>query len=100
MSDWKSTVAGILSGLIGTLTALMTFQVPSALLSPQQAHTWLWITVGCNLGAIVGRVWIGILTQNVSAPAVANALNQLAAAPGTGTPFTPADLTTTPQVKP
>jgi hypothetical protein len=93
MSDWKSTAAGVLSGLIGTLTAIMTFQVPSALLNPAQAHTWLWITVGCNLASIIGRVWVGILTNNADAAAAAKAIN----APANAPPATAASLAATPK---
>ena len=67
MTHWKTTVEGILAGLIGTLTGVMTFQVPAALLTPQGTHTWLWITVGCNLGCIIGRVWLGILQNDAPA---------------------------------
>lgn len=75
MHDWKSTVGGFLSGLIGTLTSVMTFQVPAALLNPAQAHTWLYVTVGCNLASIIGKVWLGIITKNADAQAVSNAIN-------------------------
>lgn len=100
MSDWKSTASGVLSGLIGTLTSVMTFQVPTALLNPQQAHTWLYIVVGCNLASIIGKVWLGVITKNADAGAAAEALNQLAAKPGTGVPFTATDLAATPSVPP
>lgn len=99
MNDWKSTVSAILSGIIGTLTSIMTIQVPLSLMNPQQAHTWLWITVGCNAGAIIGRVWVGVLTNNADAGAAAKAMNELVAKPGTGTPFTAADLSVTPAAK-
>ena len=95
-SDWKSTASGILTGLIGTFSSIMSFQVPMALLNPNQAKTWLYITVGCNMAAIVLKVWLGIITKNADASAAALALNQLAAAPGTGVPFTTNDLATTP----
>lgn len=97
MKDWKSTVSGILTGLIGTLSSIMAFQVPAALLNPQQARTWLYVTVGCNLGAIIAKVWLGVITNNADAGAAALALNQLAASPGTGTPFVAADLAETPK---
>lgn len=102
MHDWKSTVGGILSGLIGTLTSVMTFQVPTALLNPQQAHTWLYIVVGCNLGAIIGKVWLGIITKNADAEAVAKAINQVADIGPGATPSTAASLTASvaPEVKP
>jgi len=100
MTDWKSTVSGILSGLIGTLTSVMTFQVPSALLNPTQAHTWLWITVGCNLAAIIAKVWVGVITQNADARAVANAFNPppaTPAVPAAPVPPTAASLAATPK---
>jgi len=58
----KQTLSSILTGIIGTLTSLMTFTVPQALLNPQQAHTWLWINTGANLLSIILKVWLGVVT--------------------------------------
>ena len=69
MNHWKSTVAGVLSGLLGTFTTIATFQVPMALMNPQQSRTWLYVTLGCNLATAIGRVWIGVL-QNDAPDAV------------------------------
>lgn len=92
MTDWKSTASGILGGLIGTFNGLLAFQIPLALLNPQTTRTWLWITVGCNIGLIVAKVWLGIITKNASADAVAKALNAPASAP----PVTAATLSNPP----
>lgn len=100
MNDWKSTASSIITGLLATFGGIMTFQVPMVLLNPQQTKMWLYIVAGCQLATIIGKVWLGIITKNADASAAALALNQLASAPGTGTPFTPADLATTPKVNP
>ena len=95
----KHTLAGILTGLIGTFTSIMTFQVPMALLNPQQSKTWLWVTVGCNLAAIVLRGWVGVLIQG---SATANQIGQIAVASmNTGTPPSPSAVIppTTPEAK-
>jgi hypothetical protein len=94
MHDWKSTASGILTGLIGTLTSIMSFQVPMDLLNPQQTRAWLYITVGCNLAAIIGKVWLGLITKNADASAVAGAINNAAQAGAGAYPVTTADLTT------
>ena len=75
MHDWKSTVSGILTGLIGTFTSIMAFQVPTAMLNPQQTRVWLYIVVGCTLGSIIGKVWLGLITKNADATAVSHAIN-------------------------
>ena len=96
-SDWKSTVSGILSGLIGTFTSIMTFQVPSAMLNLQQTRIWLYIVVGCNLGSIIGKVWLGIITNNANAAAVAKQINNAALLGPSATPVTSFDLTSAPK---
>lgn len=96
MKDWKSTVAAILSGIIGTLTGIMTYQVPAALLTPAQAHTWLWLTVVCNIVAISLRVWVGVLTNNADATAVAGAINNVAQAGPAAAPVTPEAISKAP----
>ena len=98
MKDWKSTVAAILSGLIGTFTSIMTIQVPAALMNPGNTRIWLWIVVVCNAGAIIGRVWVGILTNNSDATAVASAINNAAQCGASASPVTPASIATTPKV--
>jgi hypothetical protein len=96
MHDWKSTISGILTGLIGTLSSLMSYQVPAALLTPEQTHTWLWISVFCNLGCIIGKVWLGIITKNADAQSVANAINNVADIGPGAVPSTAASLTAPP----
>lgn len=91
--DWKSTVSGILTGLIGTFNGLLALQIPLALLSPQTTRMWLWITLGCNVGVIVGKVWLGVVTKNADAAAVAQAMN----APPSAPPPTAASLSATPK---
>lgn len=64
----KSTLAGILTGLIGTFTSVLGFQIPVALLNPQQTHTWLWITTGANLTVIILKVWLAVVTNDAPTP--------------------------------
>ena len=57
----KTTLAGVLSFLITTLTILVAFQIPSALQTPQQSHTLLWATTAANLFLALCRAWVGLL---------------------------------------
>lgn len=57
----KTTLAGVLSFLIATLTTLTAFQVPAAVMSPGASHTWLIVTVAANLVVALCRVWVGLL---------------------------------------
>jgi cyanate permease len=93
MKDWKSTVSSILTGLIGTFSTIAAFQVPAAMLNPQQTRVWLYVVVVCNLAAIIGKVWVGILTNNADAAAVAKAMNAPPDAPAP----TSASLSATPK---
>lgn len=63
----KSTASGILTGMIGTFSAIMTFQVPSAMLTPQASHLWLYITTGANAATIILKVWLGVLENDAPA---------------------------------
>ena len=64
----KSTLAGVLTGLIGTFSSILGFQVPMALLNPQQTHVWLWLTTGANLLVIILKVWLGVVTNDAPVP--------------------------------
>jgi hypothetical protein len=57
----KSTIQGILSLLVGILTSLLTYQVPSALVTPRETHVWLWITVGINITLLALKAVVGYL---------------------------------------
>ena len=63
-----------------------------ALLNPQQAHTWLYIVVGCNLASIVGKVWLGIITNIPDPKTVADAINNAAQCGPAAHPETAASL--------
>ena len=60
----KTTLNGILALLITILTALMTYQVPTALLTPQASHTWLVITAVANLACGILRAIVGFLQSD------------------------------------
>ena len=62
----KTTVSGILTGAIGTCSAIMSYQVPVALMNPNQQHTWLYVTAGANLLSIVLKVWLGVIQQDAA----------------------------------
>jgi fluoride ion exporter CrcB/FEX len=63
----KTTIAGVLSFLIATLTTLTAFQVPIAF-NTNANHTWMYITVGANLLVSLCRVWIGMLQGDAPNP--------------------------------
>lgn len=100
MKDWKSTVAGTLSFLNVTLTAVSGFlaamDINNGGSSLHSIHTSTWIVAGVNLALALVHAWIGWITQNASAPAVAAALAAPAFSPAS-TP-TAAQLTATPPV--
>jgi hypothetical protein len=78
MKDWKSTAAGILSFLITTLTTLSGFLVAGNLIgggtSAASIHVSTWIVIGVNVALALCRAWVGLITQNADAGAVAQAL--------------------------
>lgn len=63
----KTTINGVLALLIAALTSLLAFQVPSALMTPQQSHVWMWVTFVANLICAICRAIVGVL-QNDSPP--------------------------------
>lgn len=73
----KTTINGILAFLIATFSTVLAFQVPAAMLSPGQSHTWLWVTLVGNGVVALLRVWVGLL-QNDAPPI----LPQSSAQPG------------------
>ena len=65
----KTTLNGVLALFITVLSSVMAYQVPSAMLSPGQQHTWLWITGICNLLCGVLRAVVGFLQTDSPSPA-------------------------------
>ncbi len=57
----KTSIAGFLSFLIATLTTLVAFQAPAAIMTPQSSHVLLYITAGANLAVALCRVWVGMI---------------------------------------
>jgi len=103
MKDWKSTAAGILSFLVTTLTvisALLAGNDLSAGNGVGSVHVGTWVVIGVNGGLALCRAWVGLITQNASAPAVAAAINNAAQAGPAAAPVTPVELSTTPKVTP
>lgn len=100
MNDWKSTAAGVLSFLITTLTVI------SALLAGNDlsggggvgtVHVETWVVISINGALALCRAWIGLITQNASAPAVAAVINNVKEAGPAVPTVTTADLTATPK---
>jgi len=56
----KTTVNGILAAILAILGALLSYQVPVALLSPQASRTWLYITAGATLLSAILRALVGV----------------------------------------
>lgn len=74
-TNWKTTVNGILSFLIATLTTLIAFQVPAALLTPGADKTLLYATTFANLVVALCRVWVGMLqTDAQTVPVIAQTI--------------------------
>jgi hypothetical protein len=65
----KSTIEGIVGALIAVFTAILAFQVPSALLTPQATHIWLWVTTGITLALAIARAVLGFLQNDAPPPA-------------------------------
>ena len=89
MEDWKSTAAGILSFLITTLTvisALLAGNTLSAGGGVGSIQVGTWVVIGVNGLLALCRAWIGLITTNADAGAVAAALNP----PTAGAPAIPA----------
>lgn len=78
MKDWKSTAAGILSFLITTLTvvsALLASNTLSAGGGVGSIQVGTWVVIGVNGLLALCRAWVGLITTNADAGAVAAALN-------------------------
>jgi len=58
----KTTAAGWLSFLITTLTIVLAFQLPAALMTPGASRTWLYIQAGGTLALSLCRAWVGLLS--------------------------------------
>jgi len=58
----KTTAAGWLSFLITTLTIILAFQLPAALMTPGASRTWLYIQAGGTLALSLCRAWVGLLS--------------------------------------
>ena len=106
MKDWKSTAAGILSFLITTLTTISAFLVAGNInsggASTSSIHVSTWVVVGVNAALALCRAWVGLITTNADAGAVAQALAPIhplaPAAPVPPTPPTAASLAASPKV--
>lgn len=77
-NNWKSTAAGILSFGIATLTTLLAYQIPMAILNPGQTKMYLYFTIIGNVILALFRAWIGLITQDAG--------TTLATVPGSPTP--------------
>lgn len=102
MKDWKSTASGILSFLAITFTIATTFLAQYMVTAPSSEQALLAkISAGLALGTALARGWIGVITTNADAGAVAAALNPPVTATTAATITTPpvptaASLATTP----
>ena len=86
MTDWKSTASGILSFLAITFTIVTTFLASYMATAPSSEQALLAkISAGLALGTALARGWIGVITQNADAGAVAAAINKTPTTPVTPT---------------
>lgn len=101
MKDWKSTASGILSFLAITFTIVTTFLASYMATAPSSEQALLAkISAGLALGTALARGWIGVITTNADAGAVAAALAPPPASPAVPTPPvipTAASLAATPK---
>jgi hypothetical protein len=73
MNNWKTTMAGILSALLGTIPALTAFVAAMQTIQAQQPghppanYTFAYIGAGLSFLAAAGRVWIGLLENDAPA---------------------------------
>jgi hypothetical protein len=63
MKNWKTTVEGVLSFLITTLTVIAGFQVPAAL-QPQNNKVALYIQAGVILALALCNAWIRLIQND------------------------------------
>lgn len=64
----KSTINGVLALLLAIFGAVLTYQVPTALLNPQVSHAWLWVTASLTLASGVLRAVVGFLQVDPDTP--------------------------------
>lgn len=64
----KTTLNGVLALLITILTAVLAYQVPSALLTPQASHVWLIVTTICTFACGILRAVVGFLQNDTPEP--------------------------------
>ena len=64
----KTSIQGWLGFLIVTLSTTLTYQIPAAMLNPQQTHVWLWVTLVGNGVLALLRAWVGMLQGDAPAP--------------------------------
>lgn len=101
MKDWKSTAAGVLSFLITTLTVLSGFLVAGNFTTSgagaSSIHVSTWFVIGINVALALCRAWVGLITTNADAGAVAKVLST----PTVNQPLpTAATLAASPKVNP
>jgi hypothetical protein len=93
MKDWKSTAAGVCSFLNVTLTTisgiLVVMNVSNGGPNVQSIHVSTWVTVAVNGGVALTRAWIGWITTNADAGAVAAALAPISDHPALSIPSIP-----------
>jgi hypothetical protein len=65
----KTTIAGLLSGMIAVLSVMVSFQTPAALLTPGVQHTLLILTTTALLVIGVARAVVGFLQNDAPPPA-------------------------------
>jgi hypothetical protein len=74
--DWKSTATGILSFITVTCLTVMGFTAPYIATAPASTAALLAkIMAGCSLLTALCRAWVGLITKNADATAVAHAIN-------------------------
>jgi hypothetical protein len=85
MTNWKSTVSGILSFIMATAGVLTAFAAAQLAANPtQNAKLYAYITGACTLASGLGKAWIGLLTTDadkLTNQDIANQTSKAAATP-------------------
>lgn len=69
--NWKTSLNGVLTFLIVTLTTLVALLSPYTLTAPASKAAKLnYVIIGCNIILAFARVWVGLIQQDSGVQAV------------------------------
>jgi hypothetical protein len=75
MSNWKTSISGILSLISVIGLAIISVQVPTALATPTLTHYWLMLTFGVTIISAIAKAVIGLNMNDAhSIPVIARTI--------------------------